>query len=320
MDKLIKIRDLSNLYGISARTLRYYEEMGLINSFRCEDYAYRLYDEVAVQRLEQILILRKLNISIKDILRIFSADGSEVVLDVLRKKADSIDQEVLLLQDLKEIVLDFIDQIKQSDFGQESDVKLLYTKAMEIESQIKNVEYEGNPSPLNRLFEVTEKLDKKIPDVMIVRIPPFRAVTSGRMSIGELFGGDFIPWQEQHNALFIPVIFDACDFLGGTGEEFEWLWAVRSDVTEEDTKPYRIVTHPGGLYAAAVSIDGDGMSHNRVRSKIAKWLENTNFVFDKSRDYLGHMIYVDEEIKAGLGYHQMNLYTPIRLKEYRENL
>ena len=73
MDALIKIRDVSVKYDISARTLRYYEDMGLMNSTRSDDYAYRMYDESAVRKLEQILILRKLNISIKDIQRIFSA-------------------------------------------------------------------------------------------------------------------------------------------------------------------------------------------------------------------------------------------------------
>jgi len=314
MDSFIKIRDLSLQYGVSARTLRYYEDMGLLKSIRSEQYAYRLYDGAAVHRLEQILILRKLNISIRDIQAIFSASGSEVVLEILRKKADSIDQEVQLLQELKIIVLEFIEQIRQSDFGKEADVKRLYSRAAELENRIQNVDYSGNPSPLNRLDEITEKLDSKIPDIMIVRLPPFRAVTSGRMSFEELFSS-FMPWQEQHNQLFAPVVFDACDFLSGTGTAFEWFWAVGQAVTEADTHPYRIVRHPGGLYAAAVSIDGDGMSHNKVRSKIAKWLENTNFVFDDSRDFLGHMIYVDDEIKAGLGYHQMNLYTPIRLRK-----
>ena len=41
---------------------------GLINSTRNNDYAYRIYDETVVKRLEQILTLRKLNISVKDIL------------------------------------------------------------------------------------------------------------------------------------------------------------------------------------------------------------------------------------------------------------
>ncbi|WP_321386408.1 MerR family transcriptional regulator, partial [uncultured Enterococcus sp.] len=86
MNDLIKIRDVSSKYDVTARTLRYYEDMGLLNSIRNEEVSYRLYDENAVRRLEQILILRKLNISIKDIQRIFKASGSEVVLEVLGKK------------------------------------------------------------------------------------------------------------------------------------------------------------------------------------------------------------------------------------------
>ena len=62
MSELIKIKDMTGRYDISARTLRYYEDMGLLTSVRSDDYAYRLYDDAAVKRLEQILILRKLNI------------------------------------------------------------------------------------------------------------------------------------------------------------------------------------------------------------------------------------------------------------------
>ncbi len=45
MNEFIKIRDVSSKYDISARALRYYEDMGLITSTRSNDYAYRLYDE-----------------------------------------------------------------------------------------------------------------------------------------------------------------------------------------------------------------------------------------------------------------------------------
>ena len=314
MGELIKIRDMANKYDLSARTLRYYEDMGLIESVRREDYAYRLYDEANVKRLEQILILRKLNISIKDIQRIFNTSGSEIVLEVLGKKVDDIDEEISLLHELKNIVLEFIHQIELADFGRESDVKLLYEKAKEIKAQIANVNYNGNPSMVNRLLEVTEKLDNKIPDIMIVRIPKFRAVTSGLISFEELFGGEFEPWQEAHNHLFEPVIFDAADFLCEKDGKVEWIWALRDDVTKADVSPYEIIEYPGGLYAVAVSVDGDGESNNQVRNKTEKWLERTNFVIDKERGLMGHMIYVDDEIKEGLGYHQMNLYTPIKLK------
>ncbi len=314
MNELIKIREVSVKYDVSARTLRYYEDMRLINSTRSDDYSYRMYDEEAVKRLEQILILRKLNISIKDIQRIFNTCGSEVVLEVLSKKVDDIDGEVSLLHELKEVVLEFISQIENADFGNDSDVKLLYEKAKDIENQLVNVDYNGNPSTVNRLLEVTEKLDNKVPDIMIVRIPKFRAVTSGLISFEELFGGDFGPWQEAHNHLFKPVIFGSPDFLYGKDGKAEWIWAIKDEVTQTDTHPYEIIEYSGGLYAVAVSVDGDDESHNKVRSKTEKWLESTKFIIDRDREFMGHMIYVDDEIKEGLGYHQMNLYAPIKLK------
>ena len=116
MSGLMKIRDVSSRYDISARALRYYEQMGLITSRRSEGYAYRLYDEQELRKLEQILILRKLNISIKDIQRIFSTEGSTVVLSILQQKVDEIDGEVSLLKELREIVMDFITQIRQANF------------------------------------------------------------------------------------------------------------------------------------------------------------------------------------------------------------
>ena len=165
MGELIKIKDMITKYDVSARTLRYYEDMGLISSIRNDDYPYRLYDESTARRLEQILILRKLNISIKDIKRVFSVPGSEIVLDILDRKVADIDDEVALLHELKQVILDFIRHIKDVDFANDGDVKLLYEKAKDIETQLVNVDYNGNSSAVNCFLEVTEKLGKK-PDIV----------------------------------------------------------------------------------------------------------------------------------------------------------
>ena len=158
MTELTKSGDVSSHYGVSTRTLRYYEETGLIQSQRTEGYAYRMYDDANIKKLEQILILRKLGIGIKDIRHIFSTGGSQVVLEVLGKKVIDIDEEVALLHELKEIVIAFIRQIKQADFTNDDHVKTLYDKAKEIETQL---EYSGNPSPVHRLFKVAEKLEER---------------------------------------------------------------------------------------------------------------------------------------------------------------
>lgn len=324
MNNLIKIKDVSSKYDITARTLRYYEDMGLLSSTRSADYTYRMYDEKAVRRLEQILILRKLNISIKDIQRVFNTSGSDVVLEVLGKKVQNIDDEVALLHELKEIVLDFIHEIEQVNFTDNSDIKLLYNKAKEIESQLINVDYIGKPSNINRLIEITEKLDKKIPDIMVVRIPEFKAVTCGIQPWGEMFkegGYMYQLWQYCH--LYKSVIFDCFDFLMSINDEAEWICAVKDDVTNADVSPFKLFDFPGGLYAMAVSIDEDNESINKVEDKVHLWIESTNFEFDKSRNVMFNMPYLYEagrdiaykDIEKGLGYKQMQRYFPIKLKD-----
>lgn len=323
MGELIKIRDLSSRYDISSRTLRYYEDMGLITSTRSEDYAYRLYDENAIKRLEQILILRKLNISIKDIQRIFDTSGSEVVLEVLGKKVENIDGEISLLHELRDIILEFINQIKQADFGKDSDIKLLYEKASQIEITLSHVSYEGNPSKSNvgkgnveRLIDVTDKM-KKVPEVRIVQINPFRAITSGADTFENIMSV-FQQWQEEHQYLIKKMEYGAPDFLWFEEDmSGEWIWAVKDWVTEEDTAPYKIVEFEGGLYAAAMSVDGDDDIAGRVMAGIHKWIEDSNFELDERPGHrtMCHMLNPTDEIREALGYDQLDIYVPIKVRK-----
>lgn len=322
MNNLVKIRDVSNKYNITARALRYYEDMGLLKSIRNSDSPYRMYDDDAVRRIEQILILRKLNISIKDIKRIFGASGSDVVLEVLGKKVETIDDEVSLLNELKNIVLDFIEEIEKLNFSNNADIKQLYDKAKEIETQIVSVDYIGKPANMNRLIEITDKLDKKIPDVMVIRIPPFRAVTSGEQTFEDIFKeGGYMFQLWQHYPLYRPVIFDCLDFMLVNEDKATMVCAVKDSVREEDVSPLQLIDFPGGLYAMAVSIDEDDESIKKVQDKIFQWIESTNFEVDKNRSFMFNMPYLDEEniyqkdIEKGLGYRQMQRYVPIKLKE-----
>jgi DNA-binding transcriptional MerR regulator len=132
MTDLIKASDVSNRYGVSTRTLRYYEEIGLNQSRRTTDYAYRLYDEANIKRLEQILILRKLNISIKDIRWIFNAAGSEVVLEENDIDIDSIIQIVthaVIITDHKSLdyfISCYENEILSRDISEDEKEKLIH--------------------------------------------------------------------------------------------------------------------------------------------------------------------------------------------------
>lgn len=315
MEELVKIRDVSMKYGVSARTLRYYEDMNLIQSVRTDEYAYRVYDEEAIKRLEQVLVLRKLNISIKDIQRIFSTTGSKVVLDVLSEKVSDIDDEVALLHELKSIVLEFIRQIEQSDFSNGSDVKLLYEKSQEIKDQLVNSEYKGNTADVNRLFEISEKL-KKAPEVRIVQIPKCKMATSGAPDTTFSKVWDFPRWWKDYDKKRHAVGYAPLDFLFGEDGGLVWWMMVENDATSADCGGYDVIDFEGGLYAVHTSIDEDNESMEIVSKKISKWLENTGFeLVQGNRTFMGHMINPSDEIKAGLGYNQYEMFVPIKSKK-----
>ena len=320
MNELAKIRDISIKYDISARTLRYYEDMGLLTSTRSDDYAYRLYDEAAVQRLEQILILRKLNISIKDIQRIFNTAGAEVVLEVLGKKVDSIDEEVSLLHELKEIVLDFIRQIEQADFGKESDVKLLYEKAIEIETQLINVDYEGNTANVNRLLVAAEKLERE-PDILIVEMPPCRMVTSGFIHGNPDIDEKTRHFGEMWNRLAERIADKIHDrsfmYHDREHQKMVWLFMLEDWMTEADTEGFEIITFAGGLFADALADSEELSEWDRIYKGIKAWLARQEHLEldEGSGRYELFTCPGPHPPMREWNYGRVRYYVPIKLKE-----
>jgi len=63
----MKINKIMKITGLTKKAVYYYEEVGLIKPTRDTDNDYRIYKEKDVARLKQINVLRKLDISIKDI-------------------------------------------------------------------------------------------------------------------------------------------------------------------------------------------------------------------------------------------------------------
>ena len=63
---LMKIGDVTNKFGISHRSLHYWESVGILESSRGEN-DYRYYDDENMQKIKQIVILRKLRLSIPSI-------------------------------------------------------------------------------------------------------------------------------------------------------------------------------------------------------------------------------------------------------------
>lgn len=318
MGNLIRIKDVSDQYDVTARTLRYYEDMGLIKSVRSNDYAYRLYDETAVTKIEQILILRKLNISIRDIQRIFNAAGSDVVLEVLGKKVQNIDDEVALLHELKEIVLEFIHQIEKIDFGNSSDVKTLYDKAKEVETHLVNVDYVGKPSNMSRLLDTVEKLERE-PDILIVEMPPCRMVTSGPLADEDALNHFDAMWMRLGSRIADKI--NPRDFMYEDWEDHKlkeriWLFLLEDWITEADTEGYKIITFDGGLFAAAIADGWEFNEYDRVYKGIKKWLaqqEHLELDEGSGRHMLFHFAGPHSAQMKEWNYGKVRYFVPIKV-------
>ena len=61
------VKQVSELSGISVRTLQYYHEIGLLEPTKLTDSGYRLYDDGALETLQQILFFKELDFSLKEI-------------------------------------------------------------------------------------------------------------------------------------------------------------------------------------------------------------------------------------------------------------
>lgn len=83
------VNEVSKLTGVSIRTLQYYDKIGLLSPSQRTEAGYRLYDDTAIERLQQILLFRELEFSLDEIRDILDSPNFD------REKA--LDQQIELL-------------------------------------------------------------------------------------------------------------------------------------------------------------------------------------------------------------------------------
>ena len=84
------VNEVSKLTGVSVRTLHHYDAIGLLRPTRVTEAGYRLYDDTALVRLHQILLLRELEFPLKDIKAILDAPGYDA--------GDALKRQIHLLE------------------------------------------------------------------------------------------------------------------------------------------------------------------------------------------------------------------------------
>lgn len=123
------IKEVSEIMGVSIRTLRYYDEIGLLKPTELTNAGYRLYDNKALGKLQEILFFRELEIPLEEIKKMMDNPclDKKQILDVqksmLEKKRNQLNGIIELLSD----VMKGADTMSFDEFN-ELDVKQMIHK------------------------------------------------------------------------------------------------------------------------------------------------------------------------------------------------
>lgn len=117
----LQIGELARLVAMSPRTIRYYEEIGLLNSVKRVEGGKRVYTDRDVQRLKFITRLKHLGLALsemqelEDIYQIHRTNRDVLarLLELLDNHARKIDERISSLARLKGEILNYRDKIRQ---------------------------------------------------------------------------------------------------------------------------------------------------------------------------------------------------------------
>ena len=178
------VSTVSRNLGISTRMLRYYEQIGLIESQRKEDYSYRVYDETAVRRLRQIILLRKLRIPVKQIKDILNSEEITSAMEIFQQNINELNEEISALSTVRNILGSLVKSLEEKinikvtfDLLSDESVTGLISSLNLPKNYIK--EENSIMEDLNNLDKADEKLNKLADkDVRIIYLPPATVASS----------------------------------------------------------------------------------------------------------------------------------------------
>jgi len=101
------VKRLSQIAGVSSRTLRYYDEIGLLKPARINSSGYRIYGQREVDLLQQILFYRELGISLEDIKELITSpsfDEAKALQDHRQKLLEKRAQLDILIANVEKTI------------------------------------------------------------------------------------------------------------------------------------------------------------------------------------------------------------------------
>ena len=151
------VSETAKLTQVTVRTLHYYDEIGLLSPSMISETGYRYYDELALERLQQILFYRELDFTLKEIAEIMNAsnykkeDALKRQRDLLKLKRKRLDNLIRLLD--ANLKGDNTMSFKEFDMSAIEEAKSKYAKEVK--------EKWGNTDAYSQYKEMTSNYSNK---------------------------------------------------------------------------------------------------------------------------------------------------------------
>ena len=168
--KLMSVHEVAKLTGITARTLRYYDEIGILKPTRLTEAGYRMYDDTALSRLQSILLFRELEFPLKEIKAILDSpnfDASEAIsqqIELLELKCKHIEELITFAREIqnKEITGMNFEAFGKSEIEKyKAEIKAKWGNTKEYqEYKQKNIAQNNYSKITNELMTIFSELGK----------------------------------------------------------------------------------------------------------------------------------------------------------------
>ena len=109
-DRALTVGQVADELGVTVRTLHHYDGIGLVRPSERSRAGYRLYSGADLERLQHVVVYRRLGFSLEEIARLLEATGADLEAHLLRQRAAVIDR----LSDIHDLV-DAIDRALEKE-------------------------------------------------------------------------------------------------------------------------------------------------------------------------------------------------------------
>lgn len=321
------ISAVTKSFNVSTRTLRYYEQIGLLSSRKKDGYAYRTYDEGSLARLEQILLLRKLRIPLKEIQNILQSEDNRVAVAVFQDKVKALTHEITALSTIRTVLAELLSSLKGTAELRIGPQLLTDASILQIIESIPFTTISSKEEMnMSDLITADDRLSK-LKDVRIVYLPP--ATVASIHSVGGS------PEADTGTELRRFMIQTGLDKLkpdlrhygfnhpngerpDGSDHGYERWVTIPADL--EVPEPFVKKEFPGGLYAAHMI----PMGNFEEWGWLYEWAQNhseydlnlgdpacMNGLLEEHLNYINRYLLSNEELDTCM---QLDLLVPIKPK------